>query len=34
MDAPNVVQWESLNGFPNKGRVQFTDDCDVRVSGM
>ena len=34
MDHPNCVQWESLNGFPNKGRVQFSDDCDVKLVGM
>jgi hypothetical protein len=33
MDHPNCVQWESLNGFPNKGRVQFSDDCDVKLVG-
>jgi uncharacterized membrane protein len=34
MDCPNMVQWESLDGFPNKGRVQFSDDCDLVVEGV
>ena len=33
MDFPNIVQWESLNGFPNKGRVQFSDECDKKLAG-
>jgi uncharacterized membrane protein len=33
MDEPNAIQWESLDGFPNKGRAQFSDDCQI-IAGV